>query len=348
MNQEEWERQKEDVALACYAVIAPLVSRELGPEERVQTCEKILATNHIFPGGKLRRVSRRTLNRWWQWYRSGRTNEDGEVITEPGLVALRPPTRGDRGNPRVLDAELVDRAVELRRELPERNTATLIDLLKAEALVSGRILKIEEATLAYHLRQRNATKKQLKREGKAFPRYEHHRRNACWQGDWSQGILLPDPADPNKSKLCHLHAFIDDHTRYVVHAEFYFRQNLPCLEDCFRKAILHGGVPEMAYWDNGAVYQSKQIQRVAARLQTQVVFATPYCPEGKGKIERWFRSCKESFYPEASRASLQSLEGDESVLLGLAGEDVSFQSAFRNGSHAPRALGGGSGRNSFS
>ena len=27
--------------------------------------------------------------------------------------------------------------------------------------------------------------------------------------------------------------------------EFYFRQNLPCLEDCLRKAVLKGGVPAM-------------------------------------------------------------------------------------------------------
>ncbi len=92
-----------------------------------------------------------------------------------------------------------------------------------------------------------------------------------------------------------------------MHAEFYFRQNLPCLEDCFRKAIVHGGIPEKAYWDNGAVYQSRQVQLIAARLGTQAIFATPYHPEGKGKIERWFRTVKESFYPEAKRSGIQSL-----------------------------------------
>lgn len=309
MNKEQFERYLEDFALACYAVIAPLVSRLLSAVERVRITAEILSTNHMFPEGRMRRVSRRSLNRWCDFYRHGRKNEQGVVVTEPGLVALRPLPRADRGTPRVVDPALVDRAVELRRELPERTTGTLVELLKSEAREKGlQELGLEEATLAYHLRQRNATKKQLKLEGKAFPRYEHPRRNASWQGDWSQGILLPDPTNPNKTKLCHLHAFICDHSRYVVHAEFYFRQNLPCLEDCFRKAILHGGIPEMAYFDNGAVYQSKQVQRIAGRLQMQVVFATPYCPEGKGKIERWFKTCKESFYPEARRANLQSLE----------------------------------------
>ena len=66
-------------------------------------------------------------------------------------------------------------------------------------------------------------------------------------------------------------------------------------------------MPEQVYWDNGAVYHSRQIQLVAARLETRVIFATPYAPEGKGKIERWFRTVKDSFYPEARGAGIQSL-----------------------------------------
>jgi putative transposase len=167
---------------------------------------------------------------------------------------------------------------------------------------------IEEATLAFHLRQRGATRKALRRAGRVYPRYEHTHRNAVWQGDWTQGIRIPHPTSPGKLRLTHLHVFIDDHTRYVVHGEFYFRQNLPCLEDCFRKAVLKGGRPERTYWDNGAVYQAKQIQRVAARLGTQVIFATPYHPQGKGKVERFFKTVQDAFYPEAERAALSTID----------------------------------------
>jgi transposase InsO family protein len=38
------------------------------------------------------------------------------------------------------------------------------------------------------------------------------------------------------------------------------------------------------YWDNGAVYQARQVSLIAARLGIQVIFATPYAPEGKGKV----------------------------------------------------------------
>jgi hypothetical protein len=60
--------------------------------------------------------------------------------------------------------------------------------------------------------------------------------------------------------------------------------------------------------DNGAAYQHHQLERMAARLGIQVVFATPYHPQGKGKVERFFGHVKTSFYPEARRANIQTLQ----------------------------------------
>ena len=69
------------------------------------------------------------------------------------------------------------------------------------------------------------------------PDYEHARPNACWQSDLSDGLWLPDPTDPARHRKCYLHAFIDDHSRLIPHAAFYWRESLPALEDCFRQAI---------------------------------------------------------------------------------------------------------------
>ena len=307
MTDAEWVRQADDLALARNSVICPLVCRQLSFLDKIRTKAEILGAQHVFPGG-IRKVSRRVLERWCDWYTEGHSNEEGEIVTVPGIEALRPLPRQDKGLPRVVDEKLIERAIFFRREEPARNTRALLELLAVEATREGRTPPdIKEATLAYHLRQHKATKKDLRREGRTFRRYEQPRRNSTWQGDWTQGFSLNDPSSPKKAKLCHLHAFLDDHSRYIVHAEFYFRQNLPCLEDCFRKAILKGGIPERVYWDNAAVYHSRQIQMVAARLQTQLIFSTPYSPEGKGKIERWFRTVKDSFYPEARAAGLESL-----------------------------------------
>jgi transposase InsO family protein len=303
--------KKEDaeaIALARYGAIASIVGRKFnGKEERIAEIKRVAASVHNFPGNREKTVTVRNVRRWLDWYQNGRQVRTQRV--EPGLSALEPIVRADYGDVRALDAAIIDRAVQLRRELPQRTTSTLIQLLEAEAKQRNETWEpIAEATLAFHMRRRGTTRKALKREGRIYPRYEHDHRNAVWQGDWSEGILMPHPTEPGKLKRCHLHAFKDDKTRYIPHAEFYFRQNLPCLEDCFRKAILNGGVPEVTYVDNGAVYQAKQMQLMAARVGTQLVYATPYHPQGKGKIERFFGHVQTSFYPEAERAGIATLD----------------------------------------
>ncbi|MBC7544689.1 MAG: Mu transposase C-terminal domain-containing protein [Candidatus Sericytochromatia bacterium] len=56
------------------------------------------------------------------------------------------------------------------------------------------------------------------------------------------------------------------------------------------------------------MFRAAQLRRMAARLQIQIVFATPYSPEGKGKIERYFGTVKGIFFPEAQAADIQTLD----------------------------------------
>lgn len=282
---QDWDR-----ALARFAVISPLVCRDLAPEERDRLRKEILGATHQFPGDKRVRVSGRTLREWCQHYR------------QHNLAGLLPQPRKDRGKPRSIPQEVLDRAVALREELPSRSAQTISNLIAAPG-----VPPISASTLSYHFHQRGLDRS-LPPKIKAFRRFEHPRPNSCWQSDLSDGIWLPDPTDPTKTRKCYLHGFLDDYSRLVPHAAFYWRESLPALEDCFRQAIVKFGVCRMAYWDNGSVYRSRQLRRMAARLNIEIVFSTPYSPEGKGKIERFWGTCKSSFYPEAIAARIKTLD----------------------------------------
>lgn len=298
----------DELALARYAVIAPLVCRELTEADFHAEVRRIASTAHRFPGDVLKRFSARNVRRWVRWYKEGRKLKDGREVPK-GIDALRQLVRQDCGIPKVIAPELIERAIRLRAEEPSRTTEALVKLLQAEAVARGEEAPaIEEATLGHHLRARRATRKVMKQDGRVYPRFEHAHRNDLWQGDMTGGMWLPNPLDPSKPRQCFLHAVIDDHTRYVPHAQFYFRQNLTCLLDGLRKAVHAGGVCSTFFVDNGSAYQHHQMERMAARLGIQVVFATPYHPQGKGKIERFFGHVKTSFYPEARRAGLQTIE----------------------------------------
>lgn len=279
-----------DKALARYAVIAPLVARDLQPAERDTLRREILAATHRFPGDRLLKVASRTLRQWCQLYR------------QHSIAGLLPKTRKDKGIPRTIPPDVIEKAKALRAELPSRSAETI-----ASMLTGPEQAPVSASTVAYHLRTAGVPKTP-DAEPKAFRRFEHNRPNDCWQSDLSDGLWLPDPTDPTRARKCYLHAFLDDHSRLITHAAFYWRESLPALEDCFRQAIAKHGIPSLVYWDNGSVFRAQQLRRMAARLGIQIAFATPYAPEGKGKIERYFATVKGAFFPEAQAAGITTLD----------------------------------------
>jgi len=66
----------------------------------------------------------------------------------------------------------------------------------------------------------------------------------------------------------------------------------------WRKADSHWqvcGIPDVLYVDNGADFVSKHLEQVAVDLKMRLVFSTPGKPQGRGKIERFFRTVNEMF-----------------------------------------------------
>ena len=55
------------------------------------------------------------------------------------------------------------------------------------------------------------------------------------------------------------------------------------------------GIPDVLYVDNGADFVSKHLEQVAVDLKIRLVFSTPGRPQGRGKIERFFRTVNEMF-----------------------------------------------------
>lgn len=211
MENLEFERWAMTVALDRYGVISPLVTRALTSSEYRRELGRVVGCRHLFKSNNRELTfSLRTVQRWVSWYLLGHRNERGDVISEPGVDALKPARRSDCGSVRMISDDIVEQAVRLRAEEPSRSTATLVNLIQADFASRGEEAPhIVEATLARHLRRKHATRRALKREGRAYPRYERPYRNAVWQGDWTQGIPLPDPMEPSKMRMTHLHAFID-------------------------------------------------------------------------------------------------------------------------------------------
>jgi putative transposase len=299
------EDRRTEIALFRYTLILPLLRGEYPPGGKEQLRRQIAAGHYDIPHSSRRAVSSTTIARWERLYR------------EHGFDGLKPQPRRDKGQSRALSLQTLDRAEALKREQPFRSSRSIISILSLDQTNPIPEMRIAPRTLRRQLARRGATSAQLlvQQRPKPYRRFERIHFGDLWQGDAMDGPYLPDPANPDQERQAFLFAFLDDHSRLVPHAQFYWNEQLPRMEDCLKRAILRYGRPLALYVDQGRVYTSKHLDTICASLGIQRILGTPYYPEGRGKIERFFQFVQSDFLPELPHSSVTSLpQLNESLL----------------------------------
>ena len=281
----------EKLALFRYGLIAPLVIERLPRGELCRRAEEIASRHYEIPYSERHAVSVDTLLDWASRYRNG------------GFEALAPKPRQDRGQSRTIDPQLASLIERLKRENPHRTGTTL---LRELALSSGNgEPPVSASTLYRFLKQRGLSEKQLLAP-QAHKKFEAEFANQIWQADMLFGPWVQRPGGGRRQVF--LHATLDDASRLVPHAQFYSSQALDAVLDCLRQAMAARGIPIRLYIDNARMYQSPQLSRIAASLGTLIVHSRPYQPEGRGKIERFFRTVREQFLANLDPKQTLTLE----------------------------------------
>ena len=281
------ETLRNEIAAFRFGLIAQVVQRKLHPGERYALLREIAKQRYTIPGSEKSTISVRSLERYLHAYES------------EGFEALKPQKREKKGSLQKLDADILKRAVELRKELPSRSVEQVIRIMELEKVIPRGLIK--PRTLSRYFQEQGWSKKDIHRAvKKEFRHFEHSAPNDCWQADTQHTLYLPDPRDPKRRKKAYLIAIIDDHSRRIMYAEFFFEERYPRLERCVQKAVLKHGVPHIFHCDNGSVYSAKQFKIICAQMGTKLIQARPYSPESKGKIEKFFQFVDSSFTGEAN------------------------------------------------
>ena len=283
-------------ALCRYQAISAYLALDPPRGQRTLTLQQLATRTWTDPDGQPLCVSAETLRVWVRRYRRG------------GLPGLQDAPRPRRG-PKALTAEQVELVRRLKREVPDRSLDRLITIAERTGLIEPGVLKrstvhraLQAEGLSARVPRKTTARKDLDRWEAAFP-------NDLWQSDLLAGPWLPDPAKPGKMKRAWLFAFLDDHSRLLLHGRFDFKQGQPALELVFRRALQKWGIPRRCYFDNGKVYRAKHTARVCAHLGVhRLVFTQVRRPEGHGKIEAFNRYVRSAFIPEIAASRIVTLD----------------------------------------
>lgn len=282
MSQDPPKRDDEQAMMLAffrYGVIAPIVEADgLASGQTRELIEALTAQSHFLPGKGPVVVKERTVYEWLRRYRQG------------GLEALLPRVRKDKGKGRVVDEQVLARAIELRKENRQRWTSTLLDIMQRDGTFHGKPVP-HRSTLDRHLARRGMSRRQMNVLGaKRTIKMKFDNFGDLWVGDYHHGPVILGPN--GKPATAKLGAFIDHSTRYPVADRYYLAEDIATLRDCLYRALLAWGPPRKAYVDRGSVYRCEQLAYSLDRIHTKLIHSRAYYSQGRGVIERWWQTVR--------------------------------------------------------
>lgn len=271
------------IGLFRYMLIREAADPALSSRQRGVMVRQIAAREHCGPAGEPVRLTRWTLDKWIRDWR------------RDGFDALVPAPR--QAQPRT-PPEVIELAAALKKENPARTAAQVRRILKAQAGWAPDERTIQRM---FHREGLTALTAPDAAPG-AFGRFEAGRPNEIWTGDALHAIRVA-------GRKTYLFAFIDDHSRAVMAARFGFAEDTIRLAAALRPALASRGIPENVYVDNGSAFVDAWLLRACARLGIKLVHSAPGRPQGRGKIERFFRTVRDQFLAEFTQERAAQVPG---------------------------------------
>ena len=263
------------IGLFRYMLIREAADPVLTGRQRGAMVRAIAAVPHTGPDGRTLRVTRWTLDRWIKDWRKG------------GFDALVPSPR--QSQPRT-PPEVFELATALKKENPDRTAAQVKRILEAHHGWAP-----DERTLQRMFTRTGLTALRAPARAAVFGRFEAGRPNEMWTGDALHGPRIG-------GRKTYLFAFVDDHSRAVMGCRWGFAEDTVRLAAALRPALAARGVPGYVYVDNGSAFVDSWLMRACARLGVKLVHSAPGRPQGRGKIERFFRTVNSEFTVEVAAA----------------------------------------------
>lgn len=225
----------------------------------------------------------RTISTWLYRYK------------KDGITTLDQKTRSDKNTQRKVKVEQLAEAIH--EVLPYLNQNKVGKIPKSALyrclLQKNYFSRQQLATTTFYRLVRDNDLLNLETTQKLRSAFAMQHANELWQGDTMHGPSIRQ--HDGQWKKTFFIAFIDDASRLITHAEFFYRDNTNNMIDAFRTALYKRGKPERLYFDNGANYTSKEILQACLRLNIRLSHAPIRDGAAKGKIERFFRGFRDRF-----------------------------------------------------
>ena len=270
------------------ALIAPVIHGLYPDASRNAYYQRITENPLTLPDGSAFRYSPKTISKWVSLYQNG------------GIDALMPRERSDKGGTRVLTDTAIEEIYRLKEAFPRLNSTQIHRHLVEEAFIpaSVSVCAVQRFVKKHDLK---SARNPNMRDRKSF---EEDAFGKMWQADT---CYLPYITEDGLRRRVYCILIIDDHSRFLVGGGLFYNDSAYNFQKVLKDAVAAHGIPSKLYVDNGSSYSNGQLSLICGSIGTVLLHTKIRDGASKAKIERQFRTLKETWLYTLDLDSLSSL-----------------------------------------
>ncbi|HYW96500.1 MAG TPA: DDE-type integrase/transposase/recombinase [Bacteroidales bacterium] len=280
MNIHEKEKKAREIQEFRFSIISEIANPYLERGEIERLIREKAKRQYVIPYSRRTTLSAACIKKYYLRFK------------RHGKQGLLPRSRCDTGTCRALSEKEQSAIIKLLEKNPQLSATGAVKKLQRQGVI---IKKVSSSSLSRFIRSAGLDKKSRRRQADTVMtrKFEFFSPLECVQADCMHVFLIPDGKGRKRKAI--LLAFLDDATRRVVYAVIIFSEN--ALE--FELGIIHilkaHGRIGALYTDNGSTFVSNQTKRILDILGIPLFHSRPFRPQGKGKVERFFRTVRDQF-----------------------------------------------------
>ncbi len=279
-----------EMAYFKFSLIAPVIQGTFTDPTKTAYYRRVTENSFTLPDGKAMIYNPRTLEKWEHYYR------------KKGMDGLMPKERCDSGQTRVLSEDAIAEIYTLKEKFPRINATLIYTKLVEDGFINQYQVSLSSVQrFIKHNDLRSATNPNQK-DRKAF---EEEYPGGMYQADTSYTCYIKEDG---KLRRTYLIQIVDDHSRMIVGSRFFYNDNAYNFQLVLKDSISRYGICKKLYLDNGSTYSNIQLTLICGSLGIVKLHTPVRDGASKAKVERSFKTIKESWLNGFDPSSVSCLE----------------------------------------
>ena len=291
------EKTAVDMAYFRFSLIAPVIQGTFTDPTKTAYYRRVTENSFTLPNGKTMIYHPKTLEKWEEYYR------------KKGMDGLMPKERSDSGHSRVLDETAVNEIHRLKEMFPRINATLIYTKLIEDGFINQHQVSLSSIQRFIKHNNLKSAVNPNQKDRKAF---EEEYPCGMYQADTSYTCYINENGKVRRTYLIQI---IDDHSRLIVGSRFFYNDNAYNFQLVLKEAISRYGICKKLYLDNGSTYSNEQLTLICGSLGVVKLHTPIRDGASKAKIERSFKTLKESWLYGFDSSTVSSLEELNRILV---------------------------------